>query len=126
MIKSAFSILLIVAIKLQVVFQLLVIGNFILNQNQFAEQCENKALLEMQCNGKCQMAKILSEATPIESNKKSLPDLIRFMNEFQPAIIENMLQAFFLRNNLSDNLFFTKIQYTLSGHPIEILRPPTA
>jgi hypothetical protein len=88
--KAIISIVVISALKLQMLIQLGLITDFIIHQEQIAqERCENKELEEMECNGKCQMTKMLAEAEPEQPQQSSLPDLLRFNLELHPATLND-------------------------------------
>lgn len=124
--KSILSIFIIIALKLQILVQLWVIADFVIHQEQIAEDCENKTLVEMQCNGKCQMTKMLKEAESDAQGKQSLPDLTRFMNELQPATVETLQFLGYGFVAQVFELFNSYEQHLQAGFLKDILRPPCA
>jgi hypothetical protein len=74
--------------------QLGLIIDFVIHQGQIAqERCVNKELVKMECNGKCQMTKMLAEAEPEQHQQSSLPDLLRFNLELHPATLKDIDKA---------------------------------
>ncbi|MFN4122117.1 MAG: hypothetical protein ACK4GL_02295 [Flavobacteriales bacterium] len=111
---------------LQMILQIGVIADFLLNQKQIAqERCENKSLPSLACNGKCQMAKMLTEAEPEYQKENSLPDLLRFNLEMFPAIIKNCTLINFNQNWASSKVHIKNNFTTFSGYKQKQLRPPT-
>lgn len=97
---------------------------FFWNQEQIAqEHCENKDREELQCNGKCHLAKTLKAQ---KTEKKSLP------KEFLESISEmNVLKPKFGRFFLAPIEIDTQyretnlqIQDTHKGFPISVFHPP--
>jgi hypothetical protein len=103
-----------------------VITHFFINQEMIAEQsCENKEIVEMQCNGKCQMAKELVKTETPDENQKSLPDLLRVETEIAAFDYKEITSPFeALPMKIMNNQFENR-DYTLSqGFLNEIFHPP--
>ena len=91
-----------------------------------AEQsCENKEIVEMQCNGKCQMAKELVKTETPDENQKSLPDLLRIETEIAAFDYKEITSPFeALPKEIMNNQFENR-DYTLTqGFLNEIFHPP--
>lgn len=50
----------------------LIVANFAINQNFYAEICENRSKPEMECNGKCQLKKQLKQQEEKQSEKEKI------------------------------------------------------
>ncbi|HRN55674.1 MAG TPA: hypothetical protein PLL71_04450 [Agriterribacter sp.] len=72
--------LLLAALLVQSFNRMLVIGDYYINTASYAVNCENKAVVEIHCNGRCQMTKKLEQED--EKDRKNPQRKIENHNEF--------------------------------------------
>lgn len=69
--KKLGTIVLLLMVLVQSFNRVLIVGDYYLNTASYAAKCENKAAIELHCNGRCLMAKKLKDA---EEKEKKNPD----------------------------------------------------
>jgi len=59
--KSVISLLLLLAFTVQTFNNIFIVADYFVNTVAYAKNCENKAIPQLRCNGKCQMMKMLKK-----------------------------------------------------------------
>ncbi len=83
------------ALSLQTLNRVAIYLDYYANIAEYAKNCENKALLQMHCNGKCQMVKKVKEQ---EKKDGQLPERKSVKNEV-----------------ISSGSFFASVEHPVSG-----------
>lgn len=98
------------------------LANYVINQDYIAEfLCINKDKPELECNGKCYLAKELKAAS--EEKEKNLPAIA--MEEYPVAIVTfTLFEASQAIETISTNNFQYKNNYTFSYQNL-VFHPPT-
>ena len=89
MFKQITSVILLLALLLNILNRFVIYADYYSNTAAYARNCENKALPQMHCNGKCQMMKKLKEQEKKDSElpaRKIINDAVTMSRSF-PATI---------------------------------------
>jgi hypothetical protein len=94
---------------------------YLVEKKEYMARCENKALPQMHCNGKCQLMKKIREQQ--EKERGSAPELkLAAKSEVLPPVTELIVPAFV--ENV-DRQFFPSYRAILpKGQPSLLFRPP--
>jgi len=108
------------------VLQLSVITHFIWNQDEITESaCENKEIVEMQCNGKCQMTRELIKTNQKDDAQSSFPKFLIESNELQPFISKSTESISYHKNCHSIAMVFQITTPKISsGFLADVFHPP--
>jgi len=87
-VKRFFTYLLLLLFSIQTFETAFIVLNFKINQDLFAEICENKDKPEMECNGKCHLKKQIKE----QEENKSKNDQVVIEKEIQCFILYTSTQ----------------------------------
>lgn len=110
--------LMLVAFSLHSFGNVAVIIDYYTNTAAYAKNCVNKAMPQMHCNGKCQMAKKLKEQEKKESRSLERKDISPELSFAQPIFVL-LLYEKSVRNSYAVQSF-----YILPGISHSIFHPP--
>jgi hypothetical protein len=122
--KRLWTYLFLTLLSAQYIYQLSVSSHFLLNKSEIAATlCENQQKPELQCNGKCYLAKQLSvldnspdEPMDLSSNSKELLNI-------WSGLYANPLNKIFIPNILKETISFENIHYN-GFTPQDFFHPP--
>ena len=115
--------LLLAALLLQSFNRMLVIGDYYINTGSYAVNCENKAKVEIHCNGKCQMTKKLKQEE--EKDKNNPQRKVENHNEFFTSDDGSFVLSPVILN--TDRQRFALLSETKTlDRPHTVFRPPIA
>ncbi len=107
LLKRFFTYLLLILFSFQTFETAIIVLNFKINQDIFAEICENKDKPEMECNGKCHLKKQIKEQEENKSKndqlviEKEIQCFILYTSTQLPTPIISKNKVSFLFKNLS-------------------------
>lgn len=102
---------------------MLVVGDYYINTGSYAVNCENKAKVEMYCNGKCQMTKKLKQEE--EKDKNNPQRKVENHNEFFTSVEGRLAFSPVVFNDVRQRFALFSETKTMD-RPHSVFRPPIA
>jgi hypothetical protein len=121
-VKSFFSIILLCVLVIPASLKLGIVANYLVDYSAYLEHCENADKPELKCNGKCQLAQELKEASsPVESPRAPIEVKTEPVFFFDFSTSPESVHA----PKIEQNLFVWTLD-TLDGFSRGLLDPPRA
>lgn len=113
-------IVLLIALFIQSFTRVLIISDYYVNTENYAINCENKAIVEMHCNGQCQLMKKLDkEETKDQSNPQR-----NIENNNKYFLSQEQIYIAFVTQVTDDQDFSILPDRKTIDRPHSIFRPP--
>lgn len=120
LLKRLFTYLLLLLFSFHTFEMAFIVLNFKINQDFFAEICENKDKPEMKCNGKCHLKKQIKK----QGEEKSKKEKIKVEKEIQNCILNRGRLLPQPKTQIADASCFYKFNHKPRSGITDIFHPP--